>query len=348
MRRLYTAVMGNDEDDFFGPHVDPDFPAIQMLLAQDLGLDDDGDRFDHPARPYVWQEILFRERGRGRGRNPVEDYKPEYTHPGKAESGFTFDFAPSSPTEDSSSPPDTKGKATAAPVVIDLEAMDIESNTSGAGPSKVPSSPSGPLSLHTLLVCAKCLDPLVLGAGLVGSEARTKKVWALRCGHLIDGKCLDLVGAPDKENGEQQKEIDDGGKGKGKEVDLKGKGKAQVVEERPNPIRSRLRSSVLYPSSSSPAPSSSRSTRGPAPALHPQPVLGKRKRTSSKSKIEATYEWECPVAGCKRVHVSVKIEDIWVPEPNSPVAIGKGKSKWSLAVAQAEESGGRGVVAVFV
>jgi hypothetical protein len=358
MRRLYTAIIGNnnDEDDLFGPRDDDDYPAIQMLLAQDFGMEpvNDDDRFDHPARPYLLQEILFRGRGRGHGRNQEEDYKSEYTHPGKAESGFSFDFAPSSPTEASSSS-DAKGKANAAPIVIDLEAMEVETDTPGAGSSTVPSSPSGPLSLHTLLVCAKCLDPLVLGAGLVGEEGRTKKVWALRCGHLIDGKCLDLLGVPDKEQGDQQIDNDVDGKGKGKAVDLKGKGKAHVVEEQPNPpeanpIRSRLRSRALPPPFV--VPSSSRSTRAPAPApvSSPQSLLGKRKRTSSsaKSKIEATHEWECPVVGCKRVHVSVRMGGIWVPEPDSRVAVGKGKSKWSLAVAQAEQSGARGVVAVFV
>ncbi|KAF8240627.1 hypothetical protein L208DRAFT_1456098 [Tricholoma matsutake] len=345
MRRLYTAIIGNNDDDgFFGPHDDDDYPAIQMLLAQDLGLEpgDNDVRFDHPARPYVWQEILFRGRRHGRRE---DDYKPEYTHPGKPESGFTFDFAPSSPAEASSSSLDTKG---AAPIVIDLEAMDMETDTPGTGPSIMPSSSSGPSGLHTLLVCAKCLDPLVLGAGLVGDEARTQKVWALRCGHLIDGKCLDLVGVPDMEHGDQEKRFDDDGNGKGtdKLVDYKGKGKAveaRLNSPEANPIRSRLRSSALLPSTSSPV----RSAVSPLP---PQPHLGKRKRTSSssKNKIEATHQWECPVAGCKHVHVSVKMGGVWVPEPNSPISVGKGKGKWSLAVAQAEERGGRGAVAVFV
>jgi hypothetical protein len=351
MRTLYSAIIGsnNDPDEAFGAHDEDDYPAIQMLLARDFGLEpgNDDNRFDHPARPYLLQEILFR--GRGRGRNQPEDYKPEYTHPGKAESGFTFDFAPSSPTEASSS--DTKqkakGKEKVAPIVIDLEAMDVP-DTPVAGPSTAPSPPSSP-SLDTLLVCAKCLDPLVLGAGLVGEEGKTKKVWALRCGHLIDGKCLDSIGVPDKESDDQ--EID--GQGKGKTVDLKGKGKAKAAQEESNlpeanPIRSRLRSSALLPSS---APISSRPTRAIAPFSPPQPVLGKRKRTSSssaKSKIEATHEWECPVAGCKRMHVSVKIGGSWVPEPDSQVAVGKGKGKWCLEIAQAEESGGRGAVAIFV
>lgn len=354
MRRIYTAIIGNnnEDDEFLGPRDDDDYSAIQMLLAQDLGLEpgDDDNRFDHPARPYVWQEILFRRR-HGRGRNQEEDYKPEHTHPGKAESGFTFDFAPSSPTECSSSS-DIKSKATKAPIVIDLEAMDTEADTPGAGPSTAPSSP-GSLSLQTLLVCAKCLDPLVLGAGLVGEESRTRKVWALRCGHMIDGKCLDVVGVPEHGSSTQGNESVDDGKGKGKAVDLKGKGKAQPDEQRPspsepNPIRSRLRSRAPPPSSP-PSPSSSRFSRPLAPSSPLHSVLGKRKRTSSstKDKIEATHEWECPVVGCKRVHVSVKMGGVWVPEPDSPVAVGKGKSKWSPAVAQAEE-GGRGAVAVFV
>ena len=359
MRRLYSAILGNNNHELFGPHDDDDdYPDLQMLLAQDLGLrsgdDDNDDRFDHPARPYVWQEILFRGRRNGGGQNQG-DYKPEYTHAGTPESGFTFDFAPPSSTE-APSLSDTKGKAKVVPVVIDLEAMDTQADTPGSGPSTVPSSPSGPLSLHTLLVCAKCLDPFVLGAGLVGEEGRTRKVWALRCGHLIDGKCLDIIGVPDGEL-DQEEERADGGKGNRKVVDIKGKGKAKAIEEPPNPshantMRARLRSSAngLLPTSSSLAPSS-RSHRTPTPASSPQISLGKRKRTSasSKAKIEATHEWECPVTGCKRVHVSVKMGGVWVPEPDMPVTAGKGKGKWTLAAAQSEgNAGGRGAVAVFV
>jgi hypothetical protein len=328
---------------------------MHMLLAHDLGLlpagDDDDDRFGHPARPYAWQEILSRAR-HGRVRNQEEDYKPEYTHPGKPESGFTFDFAPPSSTEVSSS--HAKGKAAAPPVIIDLEA-DVETDISRTGSSGAPSSP-GPSSFQTLLVCAKCLDPLVLGAGLVGEEVRTSKVWALRCGHLIDGKCLDFVGVPvtghvDLDKGNDAEE----GNGKARALDIKGKGKAKALEElsssaETNPIRSRLRSRAnghLPTSFSSPAPSSSRSTRilATPPA---QTLLGKRKRTSSsiKNKLEAKHEWECPVAGCKRVHVSVHKEGVWVPEPDTPVPTGKGKSKWSLA--RSEVTGGRGAVAVYV
>jgi hypothetical protein len=353
MRRFYTAIIGHDDDnEDFRSHHD-DYPALQMLLAHDLGLvpagDNDDDGFGHPARPYAWQEILSRRRGAGRVRNQEEDYKPEFTHPGKPESGFTFDFAPPSSTEASSS--DAKGKAVTAPVIIDLEA-DVETDIPSMASS---SSPSGPPSLQTLLVCAKCLDPLVLGAGLVGEEVRARKVWALRCGHLIDGKCLDLVGVPDAGHVDVGKG-NDAETGKARAVDPKGKGKAKAVEELPsspevNPIRSRLRSRVnghLSTSSSSPAPSSSRSAR--TLAASGQTHLGKRKRTSTslKNTTEAKYEWECPVVGCKRVHVSVKMEGAWLPEPDTPIPAGKGKSKWSLALSHPEVTGGRGAVAVYV
>ncbi|ODN83595.1 hypothetical protein L202_01703 [Cryptococcus amylolentus CBS 6039] len=44
-----------------------------------------------------------------------------------------------------------------------------------------------------ILVCAKCKDPL-----LISEAYRTPadRVWALRCGHIIDQKCLDEIQAP--------------------------------------------------------------------------------------------------------------------------------------------------------
>ncbi|ODN90729.1 hypothetical protein L198_06045 [Cryptococcus wingfieldii CBS 7118] len=44
-----------------------------------------------------------------------------------------------------------------------------------------------------ILVCAKCKDPL-----LISEAYRTPadRIWALRCGHIIDQKCLDEIQAP--------------------------------------------------------------------------------------------------------------------------------------------------------
>ncbi|WVQ72031.1 hypothetical protein IAR50_001575 [Cryptococcus sp. DSM 104548] len=62
------------------------------------------------------------------------------------------------------------------------EAIEIDDNGAAKKKQKQP-----------ILVCAKCKDPL-----LISEAYRTPadKVWALRCGHLIDQKCLDEIQAP--------------------------------------------------------------------------------------------------------------------------------------------------------
>jgi hypothetical protein len=41
------------------------------------------------------------------------------------------------------------------------------------------------------LVCARCLDPLVLGGSCMSEDERTRRrLWSLRCGHILDGKCI--------------------------------------------------------------------------------------------------------------------------------------------------------------
>lgn len=351
--RVFGAGMGFD--DFDDPDTedgnsDDDAPALHALLAGD-------ERFGHPARAYAYQELML-QRYRDQNRTQNIQYKPEYTHPGKPESGFTFDFAPPSPTEETEKP-----KAKPAPVFIDLVEMDTDDPV--ADPNTILESPSsvssGPPTLQTLLVCARCLEPLVLGGGLVGEEARRRKVWALRCGHMIDGKCLDVVGVPSDEATEELQEPLPGDA----LVDFKGKGKAKAVEEpmptppAENSMRSRLRSRTHIPDSSLPSPalaSSSRSNPTPEPS---SPVkLGKRKRgkASAKPQIESTHEWTCPVAGCGKVHASVKIGGIWAPEPlASANSNGKGKrrARWDAGgpvyeLDNNKSTGGRGAIAVFV
>ncbi|KAF9460367.1 hypothetical protein BDZ94DRAFT_1266375 [Collybia nuda] len=334
---------------------DDDGPALHALLTGD------DERFGHPARAYAYQEMML-QRYRNHARTQNIQYRPEYTHPGKPESGFTFDFAPPSFTVEDVQKPKEKSP----PIVIDLEETDAEGST--AGPSTLSES-SGPLSLNTLLVCARCLDPLVLGGGLVGEEGRRKKVWALRCGHMIDGKCLDILGVPSAEDEEKDQELEQEESPKGSTViDIKGKGKAKAVEEpipgpppEENSMRSRLRSrtqshiipsSAIIPSSSSTIPTS---TPDPPPQP-PSPVkLGKRKRgKAAKPQIESTHEWTCPVAGCEKVHASVKIGGVWVPEPPARTnGNGKGKrrARWGIngPIPEAEETKSeRGAIAVFV
>ncbi|KAK4686441.1 hypothetical protein P7C73_g3690, partial [Tremellales sp. Uapishka_1] len=47
--------------------------------------------------------------------------------------------------------------------------------------------------METYLACLNCDEPLRLSSGYRGAEDR---VWALRCGHLLDQRCLNVLSAP--------------------------------------------------------------------------------------------------------------------------------------------------------
>lgn len=101
------------------------------------------------------------------------EYKPVYTHPEPPADGFGFthNFALPTPTQ----------SPKADVIVIDDDSEPNEGTQNSSHPS----------SVTTALVCAHCLDPLVLGGGSTSDqEAKDSKVWGLRCGHLLDGKCV--------------------------------------------------------------------------------------------------------------------------------------------------------------
>lgn len=138
------------------------------------------------------------------------NWRPEYTHPGPPGAGFTYHFSdPDSPSKPSTSKDD-------------ISSDDCGDSSSGATSS--------------VLVCAHCLDPLVLPTqDATAEESRLKRVWALRCGHLLDGKCVGVVMRPPAEGkvGDlQDEEYTPPNKGKGRArnppiaADRKGKGKA--------------------------------------------------------------------------------------------------------------------------
>ncbi|OCH94828.1 hypothetical protein OBBRIDRAFT_800895 [Obba rivulosa] len=134
-------------------------------------------------------------------------WKPSYTHPEKAPPGFTFDFSPAETTSGASSPRTV--------IVIDDE-NGVTTTTSEAASSTA-------VDMFTTLICARCLEPLVLGAGN-GSEQEQKKrrVWALRCGHMLDGRCVDELMRPPEPiltaSNDLPAAIDYDSKGKGKAV----------------------------------------------------------------------------------------------------------------------------------
>ncbi|TBU33567.1 hypothetical protein BD311DRAFT_685043 [Dichomitus squalens] len=135
-------------------------------------------------------------------------WKPEYTHPDKAGPGFAYDFAPSD-----AGPSLASGASSPTVIVLDEDE---------AGPSHAGSSSSSATAVETTLVCARCLDPLVLAAPASAPEDERRKyrVWALRCGHMLDGKCIAELCAPlpppSPPPAEQEPVADFKGKGKGK------------------------------------------------------------------------------------------------------------------------------------
>ncbi|KAG2369018.1 hypothetical protein BDR07DRAFT_1456901 [Suillus spraguei] len=275
--------------------------------------DDDGfrhyraaDFHDEPGDRLMRGDLrLFNAHAPGRPSEP--DYKPEYTHPVKSPSGFTHDFDLSSTTP--------------APV-IDIDSL---------GSSSSSSSRSG----ETMLTCPQCHDPLMLGAVDVAEDRAKRRLWGLRCGHLLDGKCVqELMKPMPLVTPHSLVTVDVKGKGKAKEEDelelpgaylarsVKGKGKATdpnmlniFCEPNFSSIRSRLRprpSLTSHASGPLPAgPGPSRARARAAPRL-PAKAKANGKVRAKVFNVEAEYEWTCPVGGCGRVHVSQLIDGQWV------------------------------------
>ncbi|KAH9481868.1 hypothetical protein JR316_0006398 [Psilocybe cubensis] len=311
-----------DDDDFFANYMESNIQMFFHELAHTSPTD----------RPeYLWrQRHHFVKQPREK-----EQYHQHYTHPSKPEPGFTFDFAPADDDENTRTrlfPPTSAEQ----PIIID---DDDEDTPSSSGPSTSgQSDSSGSGTLNLVLVCAKCLDPLVLNAALAPEEGQFKRVWGLRCGHLIDEKCLNELGRPHEEQvGDKPAPKDRKGKGKAKAVvsPTYGSGdaptdpqaQAPAEEDATNSIRSRLRSRQNAPASSSTAPlvsppppvSSAASFASASYAALSRlteyiPTPKRRRGPAKKPKIEGEFEWKCPVAECGRVHLSVKIDGVWGPE----------------------------------
>ncbi|KDR78698.1 hypothetical protein GALMADRAFT_266136 [Galerina marginata CBS 339.88] len=258
----------------------------------------------------------------GHGSRDKEEYYQSYTHPPQPEPGFTFDFAP----EDEDVPRSRFFPPTSIdePIILDDDDNERSPNPLAGSSSYSGARERSPAGrLDALLVCAKCLDPLILNAGLDPEEAQYRRVWGLRCGHLIDEKCLNELGQPQEED----QVIDRKGKGKAKAVQKHTYGDAvpelqSLAEAEPPNIRSRLRSRVanlFQTSSSSSADAEASSSSSAVPAALAEldavvPPAKRRRVTNKKAKIQGEFEWPCPVANCGRVHVSVKIDGIWGPE----------------------------------
>ncbi|EJD06639.1 uncharacterized protein FOMMEDRAFT_131524 [Fomitiporia mediterranea MF3/22] len=150
--------------------------AYRMLFQRAADTPDPPDDFGNEeaailaALAYEAEDLYPRARSRqfrpvprpapARANKEEPSYKSEFTHPTKPESGFSNDFS-------------------------SQETITI---TDGPGPSSVSASET--------IVCAHCLDPLVIN--VMGSEeqVRKRKLFALRCGHMFDGKCINALMKP--------------------------------------------------------------------------------------------------------------------------------------------------------
>jgi hypothetical protein len=266
------------------------------LLAQVLAANDPPDIFLFPSSNADQQ--------RSQSNDP--EYIQSYTHQPKPPPGFLFDFAPNS----SSSSPTT----TSSPI-----SLIVIDDSPGASTSAVRSEDAA-----TILVCARCLDALTLNSG---SDDK-RRMWGLRCGHMIDGKCMDQIMKPISV-------VD---------VDVDVKGKERAVDEKEEPsldtrtvdansyfhsMKARLRSRRRPPGqpesptgpifSARRRPISHPSHSEDELILHPRPrrrgQQSKNRKGKSKAtelRVQASHEWTCPVAGCGKVHTSLLIEDKWV------------------------------------
>ncbi|TDL17946.1 hypothetical protein BD410DRAFT_516063 [Rickenella mellea] len=141
--------------------------------------------------------------GLGGWRGAFERHKPDYvktyTHPQKAQPGFTFDFALPSPVIVVDAEPGPSGSTSfsfASASSSSAASASASASTSAAASSSTATAPPTDPQTNTTLVCAKCLDPLLIN--VVGPEEKVakKRIWALRCGHLVDGRCVEGIMRP--------------------------------------------------------------------------------------------------------------------------------------------------------
>lgn len=123
------------------------------------------------------------------------EYKVYFSHPGKLPAGFTSDFAPIEP--DTITLDDSDNDDDAYDPLFDEDESEAlrrkrEKWRRKKGKGKAPvQTPAAEVQKKPLeVVCVLCDDPLVIG----GNEEQ--KLYGLRCGHVLDGKCLWKIGVP--------------------------------------------------------------------------------------------------------------------------------------------------------
>jgi hypothetical protein len=181
-----------------------------------------------------------------------EEYEPSYTHPQPPEPSFTHSWGESDEDE-------IVKKKKQSRIVIEIDDAD---DTDGFAVLSSTKEVPPPPPMKVVLVCARCMAPLIMGADGAEQPAE-KRVWGLRCGHMIDGACMEALSMPLPVLGEESTGKKGKGKGKAKAPPPYATQTPPILTET-NPIRSRLRSKARNPDASSDTagPSTSTSTSG--------------------------------------------------------------------------------------
>ena len=254
-------------------------------------------------------------------------YEQSYTHPGTPPPGFTWDFADPDPSEAS----------TSKKVIV----LDEETATASGSSRPTP-------QMTATLVCARCMDPLVLPAQTASTaENKDRRVWSLRCGHMFDGNCIANLMQPHPEGTEGKTDADRdlaSGVKSVSVIDRKGKGKA-VDRGAPYPIpqrdedgsiRSRLRPrrggaysghdvgaasvSPSEPAEEAEGPSGSRTLRTSSKRARGSiaEVMGAPAKGKGRKNRRQRFTWKCPIPECGLEHASVLPagENEWIMDPH--------------------------------
>jgi hypothetical protein len=238
-------------------------------------------------------------------------YQPSFTHPNPVAPGYTYHFEE----------PESTDRAASSKIVIDVD----NDTTSSSGPTSATAVP--------VLVCARCLDPLVLpGQDWTDAEMKARRIWSLRCSHMLDGKCIAALMSPASEpagrsHGKATAALSPPAEVPHHVVDRKGKGKAvdrgepglamqdpmAMQPEEDGSVRSRLRprrngaavsrADVLAESQHDEDEENRDQSVGPARVVRPLPQRAKGRGRTRKR--QERYRWKCPVEGCGHEHISV-------------------------------------------
>lgn len=204
-------------------------------------------------------------------------YGVRMSHPRKVEEGFSRDIV---------NPPDDDD-----PVPV------VTTTTKGRGKKKAKEPP-----VEMEPVCASCLDPLLL------AQSGEKRPWALKCGHVVCGRCIGDAKMRCEEIKEAERKArwtEIGGKGKElviddddeEEEEGEDDGELDYVDDVPTSTRSSRAGPTRRSNGNNSKGDSTRATPYAKPTTTTTTGKGKGKSRADETGVEELWT-ECPVTGC--------------------------------------------------